>query len=89
MAYVMSIIFCLMFDVGCNANFSVRIGGNPNFRAFRYQHVGIPNTKLWCWGSIKPTRGPNVNGFASQWNIGFTKTTKVHLEFHSLITLSH
>ena len=36
---------------------------------FWNQHVGIPNTKLWRWGS-KPTPGPNANGFASQWNIG-------------------
>ena len=25
-----------------------------------------------AWGS-KPTRGPNANDFASQWNIGLTK----------------
>ena len=25
------------------------------------------NTKLWRWVS-KPMRGPNANGFASQWN---------------------
>ena len=47
----------------------VDIGGNTNFSVFRYQHVGIPNAKLWHWGS-KPMRGPNANGFASQWNIG-------------------
>ena len=35
-----------------------RVGGNANFCVFRYQHVGIPNTKLWRWGS-KPMRGPN------------------------------
>ena len=29
-----------------------------------------PNTKLWRWGS-KPMRGPNANGFASQWNISY------------------
>ena len=40
------------------------------FSVFRY-HVCIPNTKLWPWGS-EPTQGPNVNGFALQWNIGFT-----------------
>ena len=57
--------------VGGNANFSVRVGGNANFSAFRYQHVGIPNVKLWLWGS-KPMRGPSVNGFALQWNIGST-----------------
>ena len=50
--------------VGGNANFSVRVGGNANFSIFRYQHVGIPSTKVWRWG------GPNANGYASQWNIG-------------------
>ena len=33
--------------------------GNANFSVFRYQHVGIPN----------------ANGFASQWNIGFSIRT--------------
>ena len=60
-----------MVGVGINANFSFRVGGNASFSVFRYQHVGIPNAKLWRWGS-KQTQGPNVNGFASQWNIGFT-----------------
>ena len=49
----------------------VGVGGDANFSVFRYQHVGIPNAKLWHWGS-KPTRGPNANGFASQWNVGLT-----------------
>ena len=57
--------------VGGNAYFSVSIGGNANFSVFIYQHVGILNAKLWRWES-KPTRGPNVNGFASQWTIGYT-----------------
>ena len=39
------------------------------FSVFKYQHVGIGDAKLWCWGS-KPTPVPNANGFASQWNIG-------------------
>ena len=60
-----------MFGVGGNTNFSICVGGNANFSTFRYQPVGIPKAKLWCWGS-KPTRGPNANGFASQWNIDFT-----------------
>ena len=47
----------------------VCVGGNANFSVFGYQHVGIFNVKLWRWGS-KPTRGPNANGFASQWNVG-------------------
>ena len=59
----------LEVGIGGNANFSVRVVGNANFSVFRYQHVGIPNTKLWRWGS-KLTQGPNANGFASQWNIG-------------------
>ena len=58
------------FCVG-DPTFSVRVGGNANFSVFRYQHVGIPNAKLWCWGS-KSMRGPNANGFVSQWNIDFT-----------------
>ena len=37
-----------------NENVSIRVGGNTNFSAFRYQHVGIPNATLWCLGS-KPT----------------------------------
>ena len=60
----------LGFCVGGTTNFMFRFGGNTNFSVFRYQHVGMPNTKLWCWGS-KPMPGPNANGFASQWNIGF------------------
>ena len=60
----------LRVGVEGNANFSVRVGGNANFSVFRYQHVGIPIAVLWHWES-KATRGPNVNGFALQWNIGF------------------
>ena len=58
------------FCVGGNSNFMFRVGGNANFSVFSYQHVGIPNAKLWRCGS-KPTPGPNANGYASQWNIGF------------------
>ena len=47
----------------------VGVGGNTNFSAFRYQHVGIPYLKLWRWG-YKPTPGPITNGFALQQNIG-------------------
>ena len=47
------------FCVGGNTNFMFCIGGNSNFSIFRYQHVGIPNAKLWPWGS-KPTQGPNA-----------------------------
>ena len=50
-----------------NANFRFGIGSNTHFSVFRYQHVGIPNAKLWRWGS-EPTQGLNANGFASQWN---------------------
>ena len=57
------------FCIGGNANFMFRVEGNANLRGFRDQYVGIPNAKLWRWGS-KPTQGPNANGFASQWNIG-------------------
>ena len=46
--------FGLGVGVGGNANFSARVGGNANFSVFRYQHVAIPNTKLWRWES-KPT----------------------------------
>ena len=52
-----------------------RVGGSANFSVFRYQHVGLPNAKLWRSGS-KPMRGPNANGFVSQWNIGFTLYSK-------------
>ena len=31
----------------------------------------LGDAKVWRWGS-KPMPGPNANGFASQWNIGFT-----------------
>ena len=61
----------LRVGVEGNANFSVPVGGNANFSVFQIgQHVGIPNAELWHWGS-KTTRGPNANGFALQWNIGF------------------
>ena len=69
-------LFVLGVGVGGYANFSVRVGGNANFSGFRYQHVGIPNGKLWRWGS-KRTLGPKVNGFASQWNIGFRKSPRL------------
>ena len=51
----------LGFCIDGIANFMFRVGGTPNFSVFRYQHVGIPNAKLWRWGS-KPVRGPNANG---------------------------
>ena len=38
-----------------------------------------PMQKLWRWGS-KPTRGPRVNGFASQSNIGLSLYTNVVVE---------
>ena len=31
----------------------------------------LGDAKVWRWGS-KPMPGPNANGFASQWNIGFS-----------------
>ena len=44
-----------------NANFSVGVGGNVNSRVFTYQHVGIPNSKLCCWGlSQREDRKPVV-----------------------------
>ena len=63
-------LLALGVGVGGNANFSICVGANAKFNAFRYQHVGIPNAKLWRWGS-EPTPGPNANCFASQWNTGF------------------
>ena len=70
----------LGFSVGGKANFMFCVGGKVNFSVFRYQHVGIPNVKLWrCeW---KPMPGPNGNGFALQWNIGLHLPipTKAHL----------
>ena len=56
-------LLVLGVGVGGNANFRVCVGSNTNFSVFRYQHVGIPNEKLWCWGS-KPTRGPNARFFS-------------------------
>ena len=35
------------------------------------RHPTLGNAKVWRWRS-KPTPVPNANGFASQWNIGFT-----------------
>ena len=55
---------------GGNENFMFRVGGKGNFSIFRYQHVGISNAEMWLWGS-QPTQGPDTNGFALQWNIGF------------------
>ena len=63
-------LLALGVGIGGNVNFSCCVGGNANFIVFRYQHVGIPNAKLGCWGS-KPTRGPNASVFISQWNIGY------------------
>ena len=40
-------------------------------RVFRHQHVGIGNANHSRWGPY-PMGRPNVNGFALQWNIGFT-----------------
>ena len=64
-------LLALGVGVGGNANLGVGVGANANFSVFRYQHVVIPNIKLWWWG-FKPMRGPNTNGFASQWNIGLS-----------------
>ena len=33
-------------------------------------YFALGDAKVWRWGS-KPMPGPNANGFASQWNIGF------------------
>ena len=45
----------LGFGVGGNAHFRFGVGDNANFRVFRYQHVRIPNAKLWRSGS-QPTQ---------------------------------
>ena len=58
-------LLALGVGLGSNSNFSVCVEGNPNVNVFRDQHDGIPNVKLWQWGS-KAMRGPNENGFASQ-----------------------
>ena len=63
-------------SIGGILNFRFGIGGNANFMVFRYQHVAIPNAKLWCWGS-RPTPGPNANGFALQWNVGLRVNVNV------------
>ena len=36
-------------------------------------YFALGDAKVWRWGS-KPTPGPNANGFASKWNIGFKYT---------------
>ena len=36
----------LGFCVGGNSNFIFRVGGNVSFSDFRYQNVGLPNTKF-------------------------------------------
>ena len=66
------IFHLLAYGVGMrgNANFRIRVLGNAYLSVFRHQPVGIPNAKLWSLGS-RPMGGPNVNGFASEWNIGF------------------
>ena len=64
----------------------VGVEGKANFNVFGYQHVGISNGKLWCWGS-ETTPGPNANGFASQWNIGF-RDFPLHI-CHSLVGSCH
>ena len=72
------------FCVWNNIDFIFCIGGNPNFNVYRYQHVGISNAKLWCWGS-KPMPGPKANGFALQWSIRLKTTlTILHEEDHIL-----
>ena len=68
---------CWEFVLGGNPNFKLGVRGNANLNVFRYQHVCIPNAKLWRWGS-KPTQGHNANGFPSQWNIGFTLVSTCH-----------
>ena len=70
----------LGFCVGGNANFMFRVGDSANISVFRYQHVTIPNSKLWRWGS-KPTPGPNANGFAPQWNIGLKRGARQKMVF--------
>ena len=52
-------LLALGVGTGGNANFSVCIGSSANFGVFRYQHVGIPNAKLWRGGLSQredPTR---------------------------------
>ena len=52
--------------------FGFRVGQILGFAlAPRYQHVCIPNAKLWLRGYC-PTPTPNARYFASQWNIGLT-----------------
>ena len=55
-----------------NTHFMFCAGGKANFSVFIYQHVGIGNTKSWCWGCY-PTPAPDAKGMASQWNIGLTE----------------
>ena len=73
-------LLALGVGIGGNTNFSSCIGGSAYLSVFRYQLVGIANAKLWHWGS-KPTQAPNANGFASQWNIGFSVMSGYHLQW--------
>ena len=62
---------CNLYSTDMHRGLASRVMQISAILAFlHYQHVGIGNAKLWCWGT-KPTPGPNANGFASQWNIGF------------------
>ena len=60
--------------IGENANVLFGVGGNANFTT-KYTNMlvyfALGDSKVWRWGS-KPKPGPNANGFALQWNIGFT-----------------
>ena len=82
---------CIGSWVGGNANFRFGFGGKANFSVFRYQHVCIPNAKLWHWGSKPTPAGPNANGFASHWNIGFTLPEGITLkkDFLKILLISY
>ena len=58
-------------------------------RLFGYQIVDIGNTKWLRWGS-RLTKGPNANGFAFWWYIGFRLSTHpfIHLSHRTRITPS-
>ena len=68
---------------GCVGSIVVRIGSFGvcvgSTRLLGYQHVGIGNANVSCWGYY-PMRNPNTGGFAFWWNIALTLTKLLPLQ---------
>ena len=69
-SHVLNANYILVARVGARVG-SVRLRVRST-RLFGYQHVGIGNVKVLCWG-YSPTLSPNASGFALQRNIGFNQ----------------